>query len=113
MQPPQQLKKSFQGENPEREDPPPHAKFLDKRSNSFLEKSRKKKLHLGLKNVRGNRFAYNQYVERPSILDQVLGDSLIAKSPFKGLLRMVLVITFLSCLNNFLVGFPTPNDVFG
>lgn len=64
---------------------------------------RRKKMQLGLKNVRSDRFAYNQYVDRKSILDQACEDSMISQSPFKGLLRLLLMITFMMCLNSFLV----------
>jgi hypothetical protein len=56
-----------------------------------------------IKNVRHDRFAYNQYVERKSVLDQIYDDSLISRSPFKGILRLVLLAAFTYSLNNILL----------
>jgi len=53
--------------------------------------------------VRPDRFAYNQYVERKSVLDQIYDDSLISRSPFKGILRLVLLAAFTYSLNNILL----------
>ena len=39
---------------------------------------RKKKKTIANKDIRKQRFAYNEYVERKSILDQVYSDSLIS-----------------------------------
>ena len=54
-------------------------------------------------NSRPDRFAYNQYVERKSVLDQIYDDSLISRSPFKGILRLVLLAAFTYSLNNILL----------
>lgn len=67
------------------------------------KKHRKKKHSKDIGTVRGLRFGYNQYVDRKSIFDQVSDDSLISQSPFKGILRLVLVATFAFAMNNFLV----------
>jgi len=53
-------------------------------------------------NVRADRFSYNQYIERKSLLDQVYEDSMISRSPFKGILRLVLMTALVYSLNNFL-----------
>jgi hypothetical protein len=65
--------------------------------------ARKKKRTLDNRDVRSNRFAYNEYVERKSILDQVYNDSSISKSPFKGLLRFLMIIGFIWVLNHTVV----------
>jgi hypothetical protein len=64
---------------------------------------RKKKKTIHIKDVRKARFAYNEYVERPSILDQLYSDSLISQSPFRGLFRFILIIGFIYVLNHTLV----------
>ncbi len=64
---------------------------------------RKKKKTLANKDIRTGRFAHNQYVDRRSILDQVYSDSLISQSPFRGLLRFILIIGVLYVINHTLV----------
>ena len=65
--------------------------------------NRKKKKTEANKDIRKERFAYNEYVERRSILDHVYGDSLIATSPFRGLLRFILIIAIIYVINHLTV----------
>ncbi|CDW86947.1 mboat-domain-containing protein [Stylonychia lemnae] len=62
--------------------------------------TRKKKKTLSLKDVRKSRYAYNDFVPRPSLLDQVYTDSSISQSPFKGMMRLSLIIAFIFVVNS-------------
>ena len=65
--------------------------------------SRKKKRTSAIRDVRKDRYGYNDYVSRKSLLDQMYGDSEISQSPFKGILRLGLFVVFAFTLNNALV----------
>ena len=67
--------------------------------------SRKKKKTQANKDIRKERFSYNQYVERRSILDPVYEDSLISQSPFRGLLKFLMIISVIYVLNHLTVSF--------
>ena len=60
--------------------------------------------------VRKDRFAYNEYIERKSILDQIYTDSSISQSPFRGILRLLLIIGFMFVLNNIVVRYKHANE---
>ena len=76
-------------------------------SSSMDEHSaRKQKKTVDNRDVRADRFAYNEYVERKSILDQVYSDSSISRSPFRGLLRFILIVGFIWVINHTLVSHP-------
>jgi len=70
--------------------------------------ARKKKKTVDNRDIRADRFAYNEYVERKSILDQVYSDSSISRSPFRGLLRFILIIGFIWVINHTLVSHSEP-----
>ena len=60
---------------------------------------RKKKKTMANKDIRKDRYGYNEYIERCSILDQIPEDSPICQSPFKGILRLLLIVCFIYILN--------------
>eukprot|EP00347_Sterkiella_histriomuscorum_P001500 403371796 len=64
-----------------------------------ISKVRKKKKILGLKDIRKTRYGYNEFVARPSLLDQIYQDSSISQSPFKGVMRCSLFIAFIYVVN--------------
>ena len=68
--------------------------------------ARKKKKILALRDVRKSRYSYNEFVERKSLLDQIYLDSSISKSPFKGILRVAMIVAFIYVLSNLAVLFP-------
>lgn len=76
---------------------------LSKKYFSGENVARKKKKTNANRDIRKERFSYNQYVERRSILDTVYNDSLIAKSPFRGMLRFIFIIGILYVLNHLIV----------
>eukprot|EP00347_Sterkiella_histriomuscorum_P012811 403367139 len=57
------------------------------------------------KDVRADRYSLNQYVERKSMLDLIYEDSSIAQSSFKGIVRLVLLVTFIYVVNNYTLKF--------
>ena len=63
---------------------------------------RKKKMSVAMKSVRTDRFGHNQYLTRKSIFDSQIFDG-SATSPFRGILRLVLLASFFYALNNFFV----------
>ena len=78
---------------------------LDKSVKKYIdepqeEQVRKKKKTTANRDIRrGGRFAYNEFVERKSLLDQVYQDSSIYQSPFKGVMRISLFIAFIFVFN--------------
>ena len=56
-----------------------------------------------MKDVRKSRYAYNEFVERKSLLDQIYSDSSISKSPFKGVLKVSMIIAFIFVFNTVVV----------
>lgn len=89
--------------NQEKEESSTPSSPLSKKYFSGENLSRKKKKTNANRDIRKERFSYNQYVERRSILDTVYNDSLIAKSPFRGLLRFIFIIGILYVLNHLTV----------
>ena len=84
-----------------KEAPAPSPRIQPKQKTLVSRVGKKKRTHsIEITNVRADRFAYNQYVERKSVLDQIYDDSLISRSPFKGILRLVLLTAFTYSLNN-------------
>ena len=67
---------------------------------------RKKKKGIEVKDFRdesskyGGRFSKNDFVERKSILDQINTDSGINQSPFRGILRMTLLLALIYVINS-------------
>ena len=76
---------------------------MDKHLNAL--KQRKKKRTSAIRDVRKERFAYNDYVERRSLLDHLSPDSELSMSPFKGILRLILLVAFVFVLNNLILAF--------
>ena len=59
-------------------------------------------MSVAMKSVRTDRFGHNQYLTRKSIFDSQIFDG-SATSPFRGILRLVLLASFFYALNNFFV----------
>ena len=74
-----------------------HQKYLSK---IFQNDKRKKHKNINYRDSRVERYAYNDYVARKSLLDQIYLDSELSKSPFKGILRLTLLLGFVYSLNN-------------
>lgn len=55
--------------------------------------------------MRLKRYGYNEFVARPSLLDQVYHDSSISQSPFKGVMKMSAMIAFIFVINSITVIF--------
>ena len=51
------------------------------------------------KSERFGKFVKNDFVERKSLLDEVNDDSAMSKSPFRGILRLVLIVGLVYALN--------------
>ena len=78
---------------------------------------RKKKKSVELSDKRsktgkyGTRFQKNDYVKRVSLLEYGSSDSYIQKSPFRGIIRLVLIVLSIYILNH-IVRFGKVDDVF-
>ena len=70
-------------------------------SNGPSTKRRKKK-GIEMKDKRLGKFVKNDFVERKSLLDQINDDSGINKSPFKGILRLTMLVGLIYVLNSIL-----------
>ena len=68
-----------------------------------LGETRKKKRYVSIKDVRTDRYSFNQFIERKSLLDQIYSDSSISQSSFKGIMRMVMFVTSIYVINNYVV----------
>ena len=63
---------------------------------------RRKKKGIEMKDKRLGKFVKNDFVERKSLLDQINDDSGINKSPFKGILRLTMLVGLIYVLNSIL-----------
>ena len=63
---------------------------------------RRKKKGIEMKDKRLGKFVKNDFVERKSLLDQINDDSGINKSPFKGILRLTMLVVLIYVLNSIL-----------